>query len=145
MTRAWGGYGDPTPFSMWLRELGDPLTSRTISNQNLDYVWHDYPRNFLLTLEEKRHGARPSAAQNDTHGVVAQLLAMSDGRMVSTLRGLRPARYFGHYVVVFENTTPDDGAMRINGQECSRIVLLKLLAFDEHTIAAFQNTMRRAA
>lgn len=133
MTRKHNGFGEPTPFSEWLRALPAPLSSRNVSNQNLDYVWHDYRRNYILTIEEKRFGRAPTAAQNDTHGVVAQMLAFADGHPVLTLKGMRPVRYFGHYVIRFENTNPDDGRLWINGRLCTRDRLVKLLQFDDET------------
>lgn len=133
MTRQHNGFGEPTPFSEWLRALPAPLNSRTVSNQNLDYVWHDYRRNYILTIEEKRFGRAPTSAQKDTHGVITQMLAMADGKSVITLKGMRPVRYFGHYVVRFENTQPDDGRLWINGRLCTRDRLVKLLEFDVET------------
>ncbi len=128
MTRTWNNHGDATPFSHWLRALPSPLDSRRISNHDLDYVWHDYQANWLLTMEEKRFGGQSSPAQRDTHGVVAQMLAASDGMVVRTLRGVRPVRYLGHYEIVFENTSPDDGWIKINGHDVSRRYLVSLLS-----------------
>jgi len=136
MTRAHNGHQEATPFSGWLRALLHPLDSSHVSNQNLDYVWHDYKRNYLLTIEEKRFGAMAARAQSDTHGVVEQMLRAADGLPVKTLRGIRSARYYGHFCIRFENTTPDDGRMWINGHLDSREGLLALLAFDDAAIAA---------
>lgn len=128
MTRQWNNNGAATPFSHWLRSLPSPLDSQRISNHNIDYVWHNYRDNWLLTIEEKRFGSVSSKAQRDTHHVVAQMLAASDGMLVSTLRGVRPVRYLGHFEIAFENTTPDDGWIRINGVEVSRRYLVSLLS-----------------
>ena len=135
MTREHQGYGEPTPFSDWLRGLPEPLDSSRISNQNLDYIWHDYRTNQLLTIEEKRHRGASRPAQTDTHGVVAQMLRAASGMTVTTLRGDRPVSYLGHYVIRFELTTPDDGKMWINGNELSADVLVALLGFDPEAIA----------
>lgn len=139
MTREHLGYGDPTPFSNWLRALPAPLDSSTVSNQNLDYVWHDYRTNRLLTIEEKRHRGASAPAQTDTHGVVAQMLHAASGMFVQTMRGLRPVEYVGHYVIRFENTSPDDGRLWINGTETSPSVLVALLGFDAEAIALLAN------
>lgn len=136
MTRDFNGFGEPTPFSNWLRALAAPLDSRTINNQNLDYVWHNYRRNYLLTIEEKRYRGTSSDAQKDTHRIIEQMLRASDGLLVQTMRGIRPARYFGHHVVQFENTTPDDGGMWINGRASTEDDLLALLSFETSLVDA---------
>lgn len=105
-----------TTFSLWLRDLPYPYTSQNFSNQNLDYIWHNYREHWFITIEEKTRGGsdpdNPSAmAQRDTHGIVEQMLKHADGSKVQTLfRGQRAMRYRGHYLVVFQNTSPDDSA-----------------------------------
>jgi len=117
-----------TPFSAWLRELGPPLDSRNISNQNLDYVWHNYRESWIITIEEKRFGAWCNRAQSDTHGIVSQMLSNSSGMQVQTLRGIRPCEYRGHYVIRFSQTTPDDSdTIIINGQPVDKAALMRLL------------------
>lgn len=136
MTRQHNGHAEATPFSGWLRSLPAPLDSSNVSLHDLDYVWHDYRRNYILTIEEKQNGDKCKPAQEDTHGVVAQMLRYADGMTVSTHRGWRSARYFGHYVISFEKTSPDDGSFSVNGRPCSSKGLLRLLAFDQEAIDA---------
>lgn len=137
MTRAHNGHNDATPFSHWLRGLPDPYTSRHFSNQNLDYVWHNYRENWLLTIEEKRFGGQSTQAQQDTHSIISQMLARSNGMLVTTLRGVRPVRYLGHYVIRFSDSTPDDSEwMTINGKPADRSDLLMLLAGEPEAVAA---------
>lgn len=107
-----------SPFSLWIRGLAAPLNSSNFDCQNLDYVWFAYRQGWLITIEEKRFGARSTEAQNDTHNIIRQLLAAASGTTVKTLRGKRPIEYRGHFVISFEETTPDDSAwVRINGVE----------------------------
>ena len=128
MTRAANNPNDFTPFSHWLRALPDPLSSRVISNQNLDYIWHNYRESWLITIEEKRHGGSVPPAQQDTHYIIEQMLTASSGLRVQTLRGIRPIEYRGHYVIRFENTTPDDGRIWINDTQATKHDLLRLLS-----------------
>jgi len=119
-----------SPFSDWLRNLSSPLDSSSISNQNLDYIWHNFWESWLITLEEKQFGATPDVAQRDTHGVVAQLLAIgsSSGKKVETIRGERQVEYRGHYVVSFERTMPDDSQwIRVNGNQYESEAIFELL------------------
>lgn len=127
MTRQHNGFQEATPFSAWLRALPAPLDSRTCVAHNLDYVWHNYRDGWLLTIEEKRFGGQSDRSQQDTHNTVAQLLRVASGTVVETLRGPRPIHYHGHYVVRFENTTPDDGALWINGAPSARDDVIALL------------------
>lgn len=106
-----------TPFSQWLRDLPAPLDSSVISNQNLDYVWHNYRTpSWLILLEEKRFAGAQNAAQKDTHNIIAQLLELSSGATVKTMRDERAVEFRGYYLIVFEKTTPDDSDwVTVNG------------------------------
>jgi len=96
----------------------------------LDYIWHNYRENWLITIEEKRFGGmrntRAKLAQDDTHGVVVQLLKIASGSIVQTIRGPRPAHYQGHYVIVFDNELPGSG-MTVNGKKTNVRDLVYLL------------------
>jgi len=117
-----------TPFSDWLRALPFPYNSKMYDNQNLDYIWFHYRQGWLITIEEKRFGGTPTEAQADTHGIVAQMLAGSSPCQVTTMRGRRHIEYRGHYLVVFEQTTPDDSAwLLINGAAATKDCLMTLL------------------
>jgi hypothetical protein len=110
-----------TPFGNWLRELPSPLDSRHISNHNLDYIWHNYVEDWLITIEEKQHGGKSSKAQLDTHRVIFQLLRIASRteqtiRLGAYRRRKGKVEYRGHYIISFENTTPDNSKwVTING------------------------------
>lgn len=117
-----------TPFSQWLRALPAPYDSASYDNQNLDYIWFNFRQGWLITMEEKRFGARQTVAQADTQSIVAQMLAFASGHIVTTLRGRRKIEYRGHFLIVFQNTTPDDSEwITVNGEKVSRDELLELL------------------
>lgn len=121
-----------TPFGNWIRENHQArIGSHIFSAQNLDYIWHNYRESWLITIEEKRYGGMRNglaeAAQQDTHGVVTQMLQKASGAIVKTMRGIKRAEYRGHYVIVFKNTTPDDGSFTINGKPSELTELLSLL------------------
>ena len=118
-----------TEFGLWLRRQHQQMIgSHTYSAQNLDYIWHNYKQNWLITIEEKRYGSRCTFAQRDTHGIVAQMLEMASGTQCRNERGqLVKVEYRGHYVIVFSNTNPEDGAIRINNQPATTDDLLRLL------------------
>lgn len=126
-----------TPFSCWLRELGSQYpayySSQIISNQDIDFVWHNHKENWLIILEEKRFGGMRNKgaefAQDDTHSIVAQMLQHSSGITVRNGRGkLIQVEFRGYYKVVLENDTPDNGGISINGKEATKSDLRRLLA-----------------
>lgn len=117
-----------TQFGTWLRTQHQELIgSNQFSAQNLDYIWHNYRDGWFITIEEKRWRKASDKAQLDTHGIVAQMLKAASGIPVQTMRGVRPAEYKGHYVIVFENTTPDDGWVNVNHKRVDKNDILKLL------------------
>lgn len=118
-----------TPFSDWMREEC-PMDSRYADLQNLDYIWFVYRQGWFITLEEKMFGKSGSMAQKDTHNIVTQLLVVGSEakEKIKTLRGDRLIEYRGHYLVIFEQTTPDDSEwIRVNGQVVTKDGLLLLL------------------
>lgn len=121
-----------TEFGVWLRtQYQRWIGSHTFSAQNLDYIWHNWKKNWIILIEEKRYGGmvnkRAEFAQRDTHGVVSQMLEIASGSVVNTARGPRLCEYRGYYRIVFENTSPDDGWMTINGEPADEKDLLRLL------------------
>jgi len=109
-----------TPFGQWLRELEGPLSSSNFSNHNLDYIWHHYRKDWFITIEEKRNGGKCRDDQLDTHRIVYQLLRLASKILKDTKRTVlvgaygkkrrASVEYRGHFIISFENTTPDDSA-----------------------------------
>ena len=121
-----------SPFSNWLRSLPAPYDSSSVSLHNLDYIWHYYREDWFITIEEKQHGAHCTGAQRDTHAIVYQLLKLGSDlkrTVLSTMRGVKKqVEYRGHYVIRFENTTPDDSEwIEINKEKRNKDDLMMLL------------------
>lgn len=117
-----------SPFSQWLRALPSPYSSVCFDNENLDYIWFQYRAGWFITIEEKRMGAICTAAQKDTHGIVAQMLTTASGSNCETMRGNRPIEYRGHFVIRFSHTTPDDSDwITINGEPATKDMVMRLL------------------
>ena len=122
-----------SPFSHWLRALAAPLDSTNFSAHNLDFIWHQYRDNWLITMEEKQYGGKCTTSQGDTHRIVSQMLEYASGMVVETLRGRRPAEYRGHYVIRLANTSPEDSEwieIASNGKTAmgDKSLVLRLLA-----------------
>jgi len=127
-----------TPFSDWLRELEGPLSSKFVSVQNLDYIWHNFKQNWFITIEEKRFGGGTSFAQRDTHAIISQLLEKASGSIVQNARK-KDVRieYRGHYIIRFSQTIPDDSERTIiehksKSTQIDKDGLLQLLQTGKH-------------
>jgi hypothetical protein len=122
-----------TEFGLWLRNQRS-LDSRLygFDGENLDYVWFAYRDGWVITIEEKRHGAAQAVPQRDTHSIINQMLQYASNREYLTMRGKRKIEYRGYYLIQFENTTPDDSQwIKINGHEYTSQELLFLLRFGQ--------------
>jgi hypothetical protein len=106
-----------TEFSQWLRKLPGYLSSSHFSCQNLDYIWHNYKADWFITIEEKRNGGKCTSSQLDTHRMIYQMLKIASdvlkiakGVLRLGLNGDRKAAidFRGHYVIIFEKSTPDN-------------------------------------
>lgn len=118
-----------TPFSLWLRQLSAPLTSRTVYNSDIDHVWWHYKDGWLITIEEKQYGADIKRPQQELIDIVSERLSGFTGITQKTLRGVRPVQYRGHYNIIFEKTCPTDSQwIRINKQTTSIEQLMILLS-----------------
>lgn len=118
-------------FSAWLKDYG-PSSSEGrdgIDIQDIDFVIFCYLTGDLMTVEAKEKGGSVPMAQADTQNILRQLLARSSGAMVNTKRGIRPIRYHGHHLIQFQNSTPDDGWIRLDGKDVTREQLIMFLNF----------------
>lgn len=112
-----------TQFGFWLR--GCQLTSGAgYAAHNLDYIWHQFRDDWFITIEEKRYGGESTESQQDTHSIVVRFLQFASDNIEEIFVGFANRRrrakveYRGHYVIVFENTTPDDSSwVKINNKE----------------------------
>jgi hypothetical protein len=117
MTRQWEGKGGvkSTPFSIWIRQVLDDSGEYDV--QDLDFIRFCYRAGWLITIEEKQYGAVQQFAQRDTQAIIEQMLHNASGVEVITARGLRPIHYRGHYVLIFEKTSPSDSSwVKINNE-----------------------------
>ncbi len=132
-TRRRGDKGD-TPFGKWLR-FHLELDSRTygLDIQNIDYTPFLYKIGGLLILEEKcKYITFPDFNQRDTHSVIDQMCRFAsthpDFRAKRLIQG-RPEKitYRGYHLVQFENTSPDNGGIRLNGMPITKDTLILFL------------------
>ena len=108
-----------TEFGLWLREQGDLDSSLGYVATNLDYIWRNYKSGLWMCIEEKRYGhqdTEPRPFQRESFKIVHGCATSDD-------------KYCGFYLIVFENTSPDDGLLWINHQLATKEQLIRLLQF----------------
>ena len=131
-----------TAFSRWLRSLPKPNNGKTTSNHNLDFIWLKFYDGWFITVEEKIKGKNydlnnPSdLSQIQSHSLIEQMLNFASGNKFDISFGSNgrnePVEYKGHFVIIFQNTNPDDSKwIKINGEEHTKGELLYLLTFGE--------------
>jgi len=105
-----------TEFGLWLREQPEIDSSRGYVATNVDYIWKNYDTLDWMIIEEKRHGSQPKNWQTS---IFLQLDALCKAN----------PHYHGFHVLVFENTSPDDGLIWLDGKEIVRDELIAFLQF----------------
>ena len=116
-------------FSEWLSKYGPAWFEGHTDIQDIDFIIFNYLTGDILTLEVKEFENSTQQAQNDTQNIIKQLLSLSSGKIVNTLRGKRPIIYHGHHLIQFLHTTPDDGSTMLDGQPIGKYALIKFLNF----------------
>lgn len=105
-----------TEFGLWLREVPELDSSLGYLATNIDFMWRNWKRSEWMLIEEKRHRAEMKTWQKLMFKVL-DTAAKND------------KTYKGFYFIQFENTSPVDGRIWINGKEVTRQQLVDLLQF----------------
>lgn len=106
-----------TEFGLWLREQNEIDSNLGFTATNIDYMWHNYKTGAWMLVEEKRHGAQVKFPQSSMFKILD--FACKSHK-----------NYRGLHVIVFENTSPDDGRVYLDGKEVSKAQLIKFLRFE---------------
>lgn len=105
--------GTGTEFSHWLRSRDELASESGFCASNVDFVWMNYHTRRWMVLEEKRFFTFPRFPQTG----ILDLLN----------RTIKDDLFFGVHVLVFENTSPDDGRMFFDGVEIETYQLIDIL------------------
>jgi hypothetical protein len=85
-----------TEFGLWLREQTELDSKLGYVATNIDYIWYNYKNKLWMLIEEKRYGGLPRLYQKQLFKTLHRA-CRSD------------PNYRGIHLLVFENTSPDDG------------------------------------
>lgn len=113
-----------TEFGLWLREQPEIDSSLGYITTNLDYVWFDFRTKQVMIIEEKRYGSDTSRSQRQVFELLNAAMKTYEG-------------YRGIHLLRFENTSPEDGQMRLNGKSIDKETLIKFLMFDKDILEEY--------
>jgi hypothetical protein len=108
-----------TPFSNWLYNFSGE-TKLCLSIHNLDYVIINYKLKKIMLIEEKRYNSELSYSQIESFKVINGF--MSTGNY-------NDYKYCGFHIIIFENTTPNDGKMWFDNILINEDKLIEILDF----------------
>jgi len=106
-----------TEFGLWLREQSEIDSKYGYVATNIDYVWRNYKTGQWIFIEEKRYNAQPKFYQQE----IFDLLDWC---------GKHHPKFNGFHTIIFENTSPDDGKIYLDGTEITKHQLIGFLRFD---------------
>ena len=108
--------GHSTEFGLWLRQQKGIDSALGYLASNLDYVWKNYKTGDWMLIEEKRYQTTPKRWQRDIFQQVHSLCCAD-------------TKYHGFHLLVFENTSPDDGKIWLDKTEITEAELIAFLQF----------------
>ena len=106
-----------TEFGLWLREQPEIDSKLGFLATNVDYMWSNYKTGNWMLIEEKRYNSECKHWQRKMFAVINRVCRLDK-------------RYKGFHLIVFENTSPEDGAIFLDKKKISKDELIKFLKFD---------------
>ena len=108
-----------TEYGIWLRQQPELDSELGFVTTNIDYLWMNYKTSEYMFKEEKRHGKMPKKYQVSIYQLLDKL-ASEDSE-----------NYRGFHCVVFENTSPEDGHIFLDGKFITITDLKEFLIFEK--------------
>ena len=88
-----------TEFSDWARTQPEIDSSLGFVPTNIDFMWRNYKTKKFMLIEEKRHNASVKNWQMQSFQEINKSIVNEN--------------YLGFYIVRFQNTSPDNGSIKI--------------------------------
>lgn len=110
-------YGNDTNFGKWLRTNDQLDSSNGYVATDVDYVWNDYKSNRFMLIEEKCNKATSSFPQSQTFKMLDEAIKGKEG-------------YHGFHLLQFDNTSPTDGEIYLDGRQVTEGQLVKFFQFE---------------
>ena len=109
-----------TEYGDWLRVQPEIDSKLGYVTSNIDYLWRNHKNGLWLLKEEKRHGQPLKFYQ-------INIFKLLD----TAIKRGKDQRYKGFHIIIFENTSPDDGRTFLDGKFISRDDLINFLIFKQ--------------
>jgi len=106
-----------TEFGLWIRDAHRLDSTHGFRAYNVDYAWAHFSSGKYLFIEEKRFGGSPRPHQCWLYKKIDKV-------------GRRDPLYHGFHILTFQNPSPVDGWMRLNGELFTAQDLIRFLAFE---------------
>lgn len=110
-------YGNDTNFGKWLRTNDQLDSSNGYVATDVDYVWNDYKSNRFMLIEEKCNKATSSFPQSQTFKMLDEAIKGKES-------------YHGFHLLQFDNTSPTDGKIYLDGRQITEGQLVKFFQFE---------------
>lgn len=107
-----------TEFGIWIRQQPDLHSKDGYVATNVDYIWCNYRTRKWMLIEEKRFMSKPDFCQSELFA------------MLEIVSRLIAGKYYGFHVISFENTSPEDGEIYLNGRRITKDQLITFLRFE---------------
>ena len=105
-----------TEFGLWTRKQAEIDSSLGFVATNIDFVWRNYKTGLWMLIEEKRHGTIVKFWQEKIFNIVDKACSLDKN-------------YRGFHYLIFENTSPEDGKIMLDGKDISKQELIDFLMF----------------
>ena len=105
-----------TEFGIWLRVQPQIDSSLGFLASNIDYCWTNYKTGEWMFIEEKRYNTAIKYWQKKLFSIMHNVCRADK-------------KYRGFHLLVFENTSPEDGKIFLDNKEISKEQLLNFLSF----------------
>ena len=105
-----------TEFGIWLRQQKEIDSKLGYLATNIDYFWTNYNNGLWMFIEEKRYGKKPRLWQHEIFSYLHEICKVDNN-------------YRGFHLIVFENTSPEDGKIYLDNKEITKDELLNFLQF----------------
>ncbi len=105
-----------TEFGLWLRKQSEIDSKLGYLATNVDYCWKNYKTCEWMFIEEKRHNAEVKQWQRKMFHIINKVCKGDKN-------------YKGFHLLVFENTSPEDGKIYLNNKEITKDELINFLMF----------------
>jgi hypothetical protein len=127
--------GEDSPLNAWIRKQSGLDSSDGYVGTDVDMVWYNYKRAFIMLLEQKEYLAEVKPSQEATLSVIDQGLLYSLGNsglilLPKRLRIPDMVHYCGCHLVVCQHTNPEDGDLYVDGVQISIEQFLRFLRFE---------------